>query len=121
MKKIDQFARHLWFGGIALALALPVTHAVAEPVHQVVQVVAVVGNAQYSTDQVHFQLVKKGDVYEAGTIIRTADDAHVDVMLGDEGSAGHTVGGASVVSMDVSSSSGGGGGVGNQEATANMI
>lgn len=124
MKKIDQFARHLWVGGLALALAFQVTRAAAEPVHQVVQVVAVVGNAQYSTGGAPFQSVKKGDVYEAGTIIRTADDSHVDVMLGDEGSASHTmVGGTSVVSMDASSSSGGGGGgvANNEEATANMI
>ena len=124
MKKIDQFARHLWVGGLALALALPVTRAAADPVHQVVQVVAVVGNAQYSTGGAPFQLVKKGDVYEAGTIIRTADDSHVDVMLGDVGSASHTmVGGTSAVSLDTSAGSGGGGGGGinNEEATANMI
>ncbi len=122
MNKIDQFFRRLCVGGIALALTLPVTSAVAENVHQVVQVVAVEGNAQYSTGGAPFQSVKKGDVFEAGTIIRTADNSHVDVMLGDEGSASKTVGGTSVVSMDTSSSSGGGGGGGNNdEATANMI
>jgi hypothetical protein len=124
MKKIDQFARHLWVGGIALALALPVTPAAAEPVHQVVQVVAVEGNAQWSTGGAPYQSVKKGDVYEAGTVIRTADNSHVDVMLGDEGSASGAMGGPSVVSAPDSAAGGGGGGGGGangEEATANMI
>src|ERR1700731_2421021 len=91
MKKMNQIAGKFLAGGIALATALTVTHAAAENVHQVVQVVKVEGNVQYSTGGQPFMAAHEGDIYEAGAIIRTAADSHVDVMLGDEGSAKNSV------------------------------
>ena len=120
MKKTNHIARSFLAGGIALATALTLTRAAAENVHQVVQVVRVEGNVQYSSPGQGFKDVHEGDIYQAGTVIRTAADSHVDILLGDESTA------KSDISLQQVSTSGGGGGGGGggsapEEATANMI
>ena len=124
MKKINHIARNLMVGGIALATALAVSRAAAENVHQVVQVVRVEGNVQYSTAGQPFMTAHEGDIYEAGTIIRTAQDSHVDIMLGDESTAKNSIALQRVAtesSGPAGGGGGGGGGLGNEEATANMV
>jgi hypothetical protein len=109
MKKTDKFARKTLAGVVALGMVMAVARAGAESIPQVVQVVKVEGNAQYSTDGRTWQTLHSGDVLKSGAVIRTAERSLVDVTLGEPGAAGGASAGPYLLNLP---SGGGGGGAG---------
>jgi hypothetical protein len=126
MKRIDGLARNALVGFFALGLAFIPASGRAESIPQVVQVVKVEGSAQYSTDGRTWQNLHEGDVLNPGAVIRTAEKSVVDVMLGEEGSAGGSFTGPNLQSIPGGGAAGAGGdaggaGGGSEEQRANIV
>src|SRR5689334_5368975 len=85
MKQIQTYVKALVACGIALAL---VSSAAAQSVKQSSgTVVRIKGAARYSTGNNVWQPLSVGAVLRAGTLIQTAADSYVDVVLGDREAA----------------------------------
>jgi hypothetical protein len=68
---------------VAVAFAMVTAASAQQMVQSVAKVVRLKGAAQYSTANNVWQKLKVGDVLNAGTIIQTAKDSRVDMVLGD--------------------------------------
>jgi hypothetical protein len=124
MKKTDKFPSRVLTGMVALGMAIAVARAGAESVPQVVQVVKVEGNAQYSIDGRTWQTLHMGDVLQPGAVIRTAERSLVDVTLGEEGTTGGTFAGPYLLNMPGGAGGGagaGGGGGSPDTEKANIV
>jgi hypothetical protein len=126
MKQTEKFPLRVLSGMVALGIVMAVARAGAESVPQVVQVVKVEGNAQYSVDGRTWQTLHLGDVLKPGAVIRTAEKSLVDVTLGEEGSTGGTSAGPYLMNMPGGAGGGagagaGGGGGSPDTETANVI
>jgi hypothetical protein len=123
MKKTDKFARKALAGIVALGMVMAVARAGAESIPQVVQVVKVEGNAQYSTDGRTWQTLHSGDVLKSGAVIRTAERSLVDVTLGEPGATGGGAAGPNLLSYPAGGGAGAGGGGGGDSDTekANIV
>jgi hypothetical protein len=109
-------------GMIALGLTMAAVRAGAESIPQVVQIVNVEGNAQYSVDGRTWQTLHSGDVLKPGAVIRTAERSLVDVMLGEEGTAGGSFSGPNLLSAPGGGGAGAGGGGGASDTEkANIV
>src|SRR5580765_5670302 len=80
MKRIQSLTLGLMAGGLALAL---VSTAYAQAVPTMAKVVRIHGNARMTTGNNVWQPLKVGALVGAGTVIQTAKDSHVDLVLGD--------------------------------------
>jgi hypothetical protein len=109
MKNNRKFAWSALTSLMATGMVLAAAQAGAESIPQVVQVVKVEGNAQYSTDGHTWQTLHQGDILKPGAVIRTAEKSIVDVVLGEEGTAGGNFKGPNLLNMP---NAGGGGGAG---------
>jgi len=119
MKIPNRLAQLLLAGVATFAALLLASPATADNVPQVVQVVRLEGNAQFSTDGRTWQDVKLGDVYQPGTVIKTQERSLVDVSLGD---AGSTAAPSTLTTPAASGGAGAGGGAGSsEEQTANVV
>ena len=126
MKKTDKFARKALAGMVALGMVMAAARAGAESVPQVVQVVKVEGNAQYSTDGRTWQTLHQGDVLKSGAVIRTAERSLVDVTLGEPGATGSSFSGPNLLNYPAGGGAGagdggGGGGGAADTETANIV
>jgi hypothetical protein len=82
MKNIGSIFKTLVFAAFTFVM---VTSASAQQmVQSTAKVVRIKGNAQYSTANNTWQKLKVGDLLKAGTIIQTAKDSRVDLVLGDK-------------------------------------
>jgi hypothetical protein len=108
MKNNHKFAWTALTSMIASGMVLMSAQAGAESIPQAVQVVKVEGNAQYSTDGRTWQTLHQGDILKPGAVIRTAEKSLVDVVLGEQGTAGGNFQGPNLLNMP----GGGGGGAG---------
>ncbi len=109
MKNNHKFAWTALTSMIASGMVLMAAQAGAESIPQAVQVVKVEGNAQYSTDGHTWQTLHQGDILKSGAVIRTAEKSLVDVVLGEQGTAGGNFQGPNLLNMP---GGGGGGGAG---------
>jgi hypothetical protein len=127
MKNNHKFAWSVLTSMIATGLMLVAAQAGAESIPQVVQVVKVEGNAQYSTDGRTWQTLHQGDILKSGAVIRTAEKSVVDVVLGEQGTAGGSFQGPNLLNMPggggAGAGAGGGGGGGGASDTekANIV
>ena len=87
MKILNLFARNLFVGAIALAVAATASQALADSVPQFITVIRVKGEARYTTDNRTWQALKKGDVLKPGCVIQTAPKSMVDIQLGEREAA----------------------------------
>jgi hypothetical protein len=124
MNKTDKFVRSAFAGMIGLGMVMAVARAGAESIPQVVQVVKVEGNAQYSVDGRTWQTLHSGDVLKPGAVIRTAERSLVDVTLGEEGATSGSFNGPNLLNMPGGGGVGAGGGSGagaSDTETANIV
>lgn len=127
MKKTAQFARGILASAVALCTLMAAVRAGAETVPQVIQVLKVEGNAQYTTDAKNWQPLHKGDILQQGSVIRTAEKSLVDVIFTDKDSSASTkqVSLPAYPSATASSGGAGGGGGGGsnkpEAASANVV
>lgn len=111
MKMMNRFAQKLMAGALAMAVFTLATQAFADNVPQFVTVLKVEGGARYSTDGgKNWTLLKKGDVLNPGSLIQTAEQGIVDVMLGDQPSGPLTTPAGSSASPTASAGGGRNGG-----------
>ena len=85
MKTIYSFAHQMLVGSLALALTSLATVATAENIPQVVTVLKMHGSARYSTDNKVWQPVKVGLILPVGSVIQTAEDSTVDIVMAPPG------------------------------------
>jgi hypothetical protein len=113
MKKNEKSAWRVLTGMLAMAAVMVTMRAGAESIPQVVQVVKVEGNAQYSIDGRTWQTLHTGDVLQPGAVIRTAEKSLVDVTLGEQGaSTSGAFSGPNLLRMPAGGGAGAGGGGG---------
>ena len=65
-------------------MAMVVAASAQQMVQSVAKVVRIKGAAQYSSANNVWQKLKVGDELKAGTIIQTAKESRVDLVLGDK-------------------------------------
>ena len=82
MKKTNLPAHKFLAGALALAVFALAASAYAENVPQLITVTKVEGSARYSVDNKTWMKLKRGDVLKPGTVIQTAVDSTVDIMMG---------------------------------------
>ena len=80
MKRIQCLILGLVAGGLALAMVSTVS---AQTVQGVAKVVRIHGNARMTTGNNVWQPLKVGALVNPGTVIQTAKDSYVDLVLGD--------------------------------------
>src|SRR3974377_2537472 len=81
MKETQSILKSLVACGVALAM---VSTLAAQSVDQsVAKVVRLKGAVRYSTGNNDWKTLNLGDVVRAGTVIQTAGDSRVDLVLGD--------------------------------------
>lgn len=80
----NRFSRQFLSGAIALAIVFVAASLRAEEVEQVVTVISVHGNARYSTDHMKsWHKLRNGEKLAQGTMIQTAEDGNVNLVLGE--------------------------------------
>lgn len=85
MRTTNRLMGKMLVGAIAVVTMTLAARAHAEDIEQFITVVRVKGHARYSTDAMRTWInIRQGDVIKPGSIIQTADDGSVDVMLGDK-------------------------------------
>ncbi|MEY4387523.1 MAG: hypothetical protein RLY20_2806 [Verrucomicrobiota bacterium] len=82
MKYIHSAFKYLVFSVIAFAMVAAVQ--AQQMVQATAKVVRIKGEARYSTANNTWQTLKVGDQLRAGTIIQTAKESRVDIVLGDK-------------------------------------
>jgi hypothetical protein len=82
MNSILRFARTVFPGATLLAVIGMSLQALAEPTQQHATVLAVNGDASYSSDNKAWQPLKVGDTLKAGDVVQTATGSEVDLRLG---------------------------------------
>src|SRR5204862_3236017 len=112
MKRFQSLTLSLLAGGLALAM---VTTADAQAVPAMAKVVRIHGNARMTTGNNVWQPLKVGALVGAGTVIQTAKDSYVDLVLGDNNAEIARSSGGS----GGSAGTGGGGGGGHASAEQN--
>jgi FecR protein len=120
MKKND-FALKAAAGLVALGIMAAAASAFADSVPQVVQVVKVVGSAQFSSDGRTWSDLSGGEVLKPGITIRTAEKSYVDILLGSAGSAGGAFSGPNLLNIPGGGGSGAGAGGGGGSGTSGEI
>lgn len=85
MKNIRSFSKYLAI--TTLAIAMVASAAAQQLVQSSAKVVRIKGEARYATQANVWQPLKVGDVLNAGTIIQTARDSRVDMVLGERNAA----------------------------------
>lgn len=100
-----------WLVACGLALVMTATVSAQSAAERSGKVVKIVGAARYSTGNNVWQPLKIGQVLKAGTLIQTAADSYVDLVLGEAGKI-------SPVRAVANPSSGGGGGGGGYQPKA---
>lgn len=93
-----------WLVACGLALVMTASLSAQTATDRSAKVVRIKGAARYSTGDNVWQPLKVGQVLKAGTLIQTAADSHVDLVLGEAGKV------TPVRAVANPSSSGGGGG-----------
>ena len=85
MTILNRFTRQLLGGVLATAIVLVAASVRAEDVEQIVTVLKVKGNARYSNDAMKtWHQLHKGDQLPQGSLIQTAEDGQVDLMMGEK-------------------------------------
>lgn len=93
-----------WLVACGLALVMTATVSAQSAAERSGKVVRIKGAARYSTGNNVWQPLKIGQVLKSGTLIQTAADSHVDLVLGEAGKV------SPVRAVANASSSGGGAG-----------
>ena len=124
MKK-NEFALKAVAGLVALGMMAAVASSYAESIPQVVQVVKVVGSAQFSGDGRTWTDLTGGEVLKPGITIRTAEKSYVDILLGSQGSAGGAFSGPNLLNIPggggAGAGAGGSGGSSGETEKANVV
>ena len=97
-----------WLVACGLALVMTASLSAQSAAERSGKVVRIKGAARYSTGNNVWQPLKIGQVLKAGTLVQTAADSHVDIVLGDAARV------EAVRAVANPSSGGGGGGSGYQ-------
>src|SRR5262245_30311900 len=86
MNNIRSMFKSLMF--VTVAFAMVAVASAQQMVQSTAKVVRIKGAAQYSGANNTWQKLQVGDVLRAGTIIQTAADSRVDLILGEADAAG---------------------------------
>jgi len=85
MKNMSRISKYLAFAVVAMAL---VASSFAQQLSQsTAKIVRIKGSARYADSSNVWKPLKVGDLLKAGTIIQTAADSRVDIVLGDKEAA----------------------------------
>jgi hypothetical protein len=82
MKNINVSTQKFLAGAMALAIFALAATVRAENIPQLITVTKVEGAARYSVDNKNWIKLKRGDVLKPGSVIQTAVDSTVDIMMG---------------------------------------
>jgi len=85
MRAIARFTQELVVGAVALGMINMAAQAMARPVQVNARILRIEGGVRYSSDKQTWTTATVGDVLKPGTVIQTAGESKVDILLGTEG------------------------------------